>query len=361
MRILNLLPDQGGGIESYYEKLRPHLDGGVEYFVCGKRPGEHSLVQQAKRLLTDYLLYWIRLRSKNYDLVVVNPSLETKGILREGLFILLASICDVKCIVFFHGWRPITENQIEHTWMNLFMSTYGIRTSAVIVLADTIRKKLIGWGLRQNIYLECTVVDDQVSAHDVRSYIEERLSTIAWRILFLARIGKSKGIYEALDTFKLLVRRHPEMELMIAGDGEELANVKQAVVRDLIPNVTFYGYVRGVRKDDLYRKAHCYLLPSYTEGMPNTVLEAMAFGLPVITRPVGGIKDFFENGRHGFATWSLDPLRFAAFIETLHTDRRLWKEISFNNRNFALSRFLASDAAQRLESIYREVIGRKKI
>ena len=89
--------------------------------------------------------------------------------------------------------------------------------------------------------------------------------------------------------------------------------------------------------------------------MPNSVLEAMAFGLPIITRPVGGIADFFENSHHGFITKSRDPSVFANYIEKLISNKVLYKKSSLYNYKYAQENFLASKVAKVLEKIYREV------
>ena len=122
-----------------------------------------------------------------------------------------------------------------------------------------------------------------------------------------------------------------------------------------IPNVTFTGYVSGQEKSKLFETAHVFCFPSYGEGMPNVVIEAMAFGLPVVTRRVGGLADFFEDGEHGFFTSSKEPNVFADFIEELLVNQQLYEKISLNNYHYAKSNFLASSAASRLEEIYRAV------
>jgi glycosyltransferase involved in cell wall biosynthesis len=89
--------------------------------------------------------------------------------------------------------------------------------------------------------------------------------------------------------------------------------------------------------------------------MPNTVVEAMGFGLPVITRLEGGMVDFFRNGVHGYATHSKDPRVFTDFMQTVLGDRELYRTMALNNFNFAQTHFKASQAARRLESIYAAV------
>jgi glycosyltransferase involved in cell wall biosynthesis len=120
-------------------------------------------------------------------------------------------------------------------------------------------------------------------------------------------------------------------------------------------NVVFSGYVSGEEKDRLFKTSHMFCMPTYYEGFPNVVVEAMAVGLPVITRWVGGLKDFFENGKHGFITESKDPRVFAEFMRRLIDDRELYRRISLGNYEFARKHFLASSAAGRLQEIYRAV------
>jgi glycosyltransferase involved in cell wall biosynthesis len=89
--------------------------------------------------------------------------------------------------------------------------------------------------------------------------------------------------------------------------------------------------------------------------MPNAVLEAMAFGLPVVTRAVGGIRDFFEDGRMGFVTESRDPAVFAGFLARLVADPALRASMGRYNREYARGRFAASVVAARLLEIYAQV------
>jgi glycosyltransferase involved in cell wall biosynthesis len=138
----------------------------------------------------------------------------------------------------------------------------------------------------------------------------------ALKILFLARVEKAKGIYEAVDAFRIVQAKHSSVCLTIAGDGSELKSVKEYVRAQNIEGITFLGWVRGPSKLEAFAKADVYLFPTHHgEGMPNSVLEAMACGLPVVTRPVGGVRDFFENGRMGFLTEGKEPQVLASLLE----------------------------------------------
>jgi glycosyltransferase involved in cell wall biosynthesis len=91
--------------------------------------------------------------------------------------------------------------------------------------------------------------------------------------------------------------------------------------------------------------------------MATSVLEAMSYGLPVITRPVGGIADFFQDGTMGFLTESCDPAVLAALTERLIVDPTLRLHIGAFNRRYAREHFAASVVAQRIQRIYLAVGG----
>ena len=99
------------------------------------------------------------------------------------------------------------------------------------------------------------------------------------------------------------------------------------------------------------KEADLYLFPTFhAEGMPTSVLEAMAFGLPVITRPVGGLQDFFVDGKMGRLIDSLDPNDFASVIMDYIQSPIDVKRISLFNHEYALEHFMASIVAKKLEN-----------
>jgi len=355
-RILNLLPeDRGGGIESYYEQLKRYFTVPVTYFLVGRRRLEKGKLNQLSRLISDYRHFSQILDEKQHNLVVVNPSLDPKGIVRDGIFLLIARWKSIKTIVFFHGWREPLAGLIEKYFQGLFRFVYG-QTDTVVVLSEQIKRILISWGFRQPIHVEVTVIsDDILDGFSFEEALLKRRESRRWRILFLSRILRQKGIYETIDAWAKLKDKYP-IDLLIAGDGEDLEDVKAYVRSRNLNQVSFCGYVVGGEKDRIFKDAHLYCLPSYTEGMPVAVVEAMAYGLPVVTRWVGRLPEFFINGEHGFATNSKDPSVLKDLIERIYKDKKLYRKISSNNHSFAKSNFLASKAALRLKKIYASAV-----
>ena len=120
------------------------------------------------------------------------------------------------------------------------------------------------------------------------------------RLLFLGEIGKRKGVYDLLQAIsndREYFARH--LELRIGGNLEE--EKLQAFIRDhnLDDFVTFMGWVSGNKKTECLEWAHIYILPSFNEGLPIGILEAMSYRMPIISTPVGGIPEVVIPGCNG--------------------------------------------------------------
>jgi glycosyltransferase involved in cell wall biosynthesis len=290
---------------------------------------------------------------RKYDLIHLNPTLDFKALIRDGVYHFIAKkIFRKKTIVFFRGWEASTEKNIEKNFIKIFRVFFNF--DYALVLASSFRDKLISWGFKSDIIsLETTVFDD---AFLEQFAIMRRVKGIGLRerirLLFLARIEKGKGICETINAVKMLSTVHPEVHLVVAGDGSFIDEAQRLAYEVLGNRVTFLGHVSGEKKKDVLLSSDIYIFPSYSEGMPTSVLEAMAFGLPVVTRPVGGLKDFFINGEHGFISESKEPEVIASLIEKIILDKDLWKRMSINAHEYAKEKFIASKVTQRIEKIY---------
>lgn len=347
--------DDPGGISNYFAILKNRFLINAVYIEVGRRTNEKGLMRSLRRLIIDYARFIKTLRNERLDLVHINISLNTKGVIRDGVFIFLSKIYKIKVLVFFHGWDKSFDKKLKGMFLWVFKRIY-ISSSAFIVLAVDFKNQLMKWGFNQPIFIESTLVDDDLlSGFDIYEKIERRINEKRIKILFLARIIKEKGIYETVDALALLQKEYPNIDLIVAGEGEERGLVGHYVKKKNIQNVYFTGYVTGERKQKIFQDAYLYCLPSYQEGMPTSLLEALSFGLPIITQPVGGIVDFFENGKNGFVTKSREPARIAEYIEKLIMEKNLYRQISLNNYLLAKEKYLASEGVKRLENIYKKL------
>lgn len=119
------------------------------------------------------------------------------------------------------------------------------------------------------------------------------------KMVFLGRIGDRKGIFDLIETLKQHVDiTRSKIELIIGGDGE-IAKLKNEI-RESALNIKYVGWVKGHEKDALMKNSDIFVLPSYDEGLPISILEALSFKKPVIATNVGGIPRIVKHEQNGF-------------------------------------------------------------
>lgn len=139
------------------------------------------------------------------------------------------------------------------------------------------------------------------------------------RLLFVGRIVKSKGVEDCIKVFLRLKKNFPDIELVVCGNGSDKPMLlkKYGNERGLI----FKGFVHRSKLSDIYSSSDILLLPSYSEGMPNVVLEAMACRLPVVASETGEIPHLLGNGK-GALIFPGDLDELLAAVKTMIVDEK---------------------------------------
>ncbi len=174
-------------------------------------------------------------------------------------------------------------------------------------------------------------------------------------VLFLGDFSPRKGVRDLLAAAPAVVQQQPTVRFVIAG-GQPPADVA-AQAAALGAAVHFPGFVRGAEKLRWLQEASLLVLPSYAEGLPVALLEAMAAGLPVVTTPVGGVGDFFVQGVNGLLVSPGDLPALASAMIHLLNDDQLRRTMGQHNRQQALEQFATPQYARRLLALYEEVAG----
>lgn len=183
--------------------------------------------------------------------------------------------------------------------------------------------------------------------------MEDVKSRVRGQLLFLGRLEQKKGIYDLLEAIALLRFRHPEIRLLCGGDGEIEQVRKCTHDLGIEEHVLLLGWIRGGEKDALLASSAAYILPSYKEGLPMGLLEAMASGLPVVSTAVGGIPDAVDDGREGFLVSPGDVRALAEAIGRILEDDELRERLGSAARAKVDATFSADCLLPQLEEIYR--------
>jgi glycosyltransferase involved in cell wall biosynthesis len=344
-------PNKSGGVANYYKTLLGNFSFNVEYFIQGSRTDKDGFFNDLNRLVSDYKVFKKQIIENKYDLIVLNPSMDFKSVVRDSKFIQLSKkYSTAKLVLFWRGFiLDFFDKYIEKRFTKLFERVF-FKADAHIVLGSVFKERLRNIGCTAPIYCETTIVGNDFFKKSPKYFSQERFN-----ILFLARVEKTKGIYEAVDAYRIVKKSYAAATLTIAGNGFEFEDAKNHVEKNKISDVFFLGDVRGEAKVNALENADVYLFPSYFEGMPNSVLEAMGMGIPVVTTNVGGLADFFKNEKMGYITDSLKPEDLAACVEKLFADLELRKQISKTNIQYAKENFSMEVVLKRLENVFSEV------
>jgi len=329
-----------GGVANHYLGLKPYWNENIKYNTIGKR--------QEKDTSGKYYLPWdiIKFISKvifwRPDAVLLNPSFRRTAMVRDIIFLLISSVMKQKTFVFFHGWDKEYANRQNKKRLIKILN----HTSGIFVLANEFKDELLMMGIKVPIFHGTTKVDDKLTEG---FNIDDRNGKIN-TLLFLSRVEIEKGVLIAIDTFKILKQKYPALKFKITGNGKALSKSKEYVKNNNIKDIEFTGALWGKKLIESFSSSDVYIFPSFAEGMPTSVLEAMAFGLPVVTRKVGGLADFFENDKMGYITESFEPKVFAREIDKLIKSPERCREISRYNYHYAKENFMASKVAKYIES-----------
>jgi glycosyltransferase involved in cell wall biosynthesis len=155
----------------------------------------------------------------------------------------------------------------------------------------------------------------------------------AFTVVITRNLEPIYGLETAIRALALAHEEIPDIQLKIAGSGPQLQELEQLVdVLKLGNSVTFLGRLERDAIVDLYHSADAMLNPARVDNMPNSVLEAMACALPVISTNVGGVPFIVEHGRTALLVASDDEVAMAQAILTLCKDKALQASLAKNGR-----------------------------
>lgn len=174
-------------------------------------------------------------------------------------------------------------------------------------------------------------------------------------ILYAGTINERKGYSDLIQAFAKIATKYPDWKVVFAGNGEVEEGEQLAGQLGISGQVEFAGWVSGEKKDTLFRRASIFCLPSYAEGFPMAVLDAWAYGLPVVTTPVGGIPDVAKDGENMLLFSPGDIDRLAENIDKLISDKELRCRISNASKEFAKGKFNINTINKQLGEIYASI------
>ena len=174
-------------------------------------------------------------------------------------------------------------------------------------------------------------------------------------VLYSGRLDARKGVEDFVSCARYVCREKPEVKFVVAGDGPLSTNMKRWVhTANLAANFRFTGFVNQKTLLQYYREASVYVLPSFYEGMPLTLLEAMSCGTPCIATNVPGSSEVVINNVTGFLVSPGNPSQLAEATLKLLKDEQLRKEMGMKARKRVLEYYDWNITVDKLEGLYKQ-------
>ena len=244
--------------------------------------------------------------------------------------------------VFYENASSLVKGCVRHFVNN---------TDCLIVLSDWWKDYFEKTFQPQRI----CIVPNIVSATQVQDITYERSGRI--KFLFLGKIGDKKGVYDLLEVLR---DYRDELEgkylLELGGNGE--TEKLQALISEyqLEDSVKFLGFITGTEKEKLLRTADVNILPSYHEGLPITILEAMSYGLPIISTKVGGIPEIVLPHKNGLLIEAGDQKAIYEAIKFFTDQPDKIKEYGGRSYEIVAQRYFPKPVTDALAQVYNELL-----
>lgn len=273
-------------------------------------------------------------KEKNIEWIYYPISTEKWSFIRDALLIkILSYYVGKKIILHFHGTgirdlynkNLLLKKIVHHTLAN---------ASGYIVLGNRLKKDI------------CMSADENLI-----QVVPNGIETVKWvpilsasnkktnitRLLYLSYLRRSKGIVTTIEGINVLVNKYNYKNILLTVAGEWREPHTKAQVEKFIKNNNLDKYIRFVGerinqdKWNLFKNSDIFLFPTIHEAFGLVNLEAMQFGLPIITTNVGAIPEFIKDGVNGFIIEPNDPEALAEKVDLLIKDKETANLIRENN------------------------------
>lgn len=317
----------------------------VCYLNSYERPG----VVLQLRVVASALVKFLRLLITGKVALLHVHSASRGSFWRKSIFCAVARAFRVPYIFHMHSGEFPVFVRNECGFLARWWVSYTLRNACCVIALTS------SWRAELEILIpgsKVVVVGNPVVISEALSIRSEK----PLNILFLGRLREKKGVFDLVKAIPCVLESVPEAIFTIAGDGDLEGVAKQAQILGVNHAVNLPGWVNGEAKDALLAAADVLVLPSYFEGLPICILEAMAAGVPVVSTAVGGIPEALENGTCGALVSPGDVEALACEIITCLLDRdtteHVRKQAFLRANNF----YSVSTIMGSLGTLYRDSI-----
>ena len=280
----------------------------------------------------------------DFDIIHIHMA-SRRSTYRKIKYIKIAKKHNKKIVLHVHGGgfkkfydEECTTSQRKHIrrWLK--------EVDRIIVLSDVWKEyfnKILN-------YEKIEVIYNGVKANNIKYNFDKKD-----KLLFVGRINKEKGIYDLLEAMKIIIERFPKIELNVCGTGDNLQKIIKKL--NLTTNINLKGWLNKKEIDEEMKNSTIFILPSYYEAMPMSILEAMSHGNAVISTRVGSIPTIIKDKNNGILINPGNKDELLTSIYQLLENKKLKEKISKNALKTISNKFSIDINIEKLVEIYENI------
>ncbi|MEP7070356.1 MAG: glycosyltransferase family 4 protein [Usitatibacter sp.] len=362
--ILLLGPHRGAvsGVSTHVNLLMDSSladDFEVVHFQVGSEGRDENAFTRLARLVLSPIFLTATIIFRRVSLVHVNTSLNSRAYWRDIGYVAVAKLLGARVVYQVHGGELPQRFFAGKKLLTAFLRFTLKAPDLVLVLAQLELEAYRNFVPEQRVVALPNGIDCRPFG---AAPVFETQPGQPLRLVYIGRLAREKGLYETLQGMRLAHELGVDARLVIAGNGAEESRLRRyAQALGIAARICFVGPVFGNDKVKLLAGADVMILPSYSEGLPYALLEAMAAGIPVITTPVGAIPDVVTDGIHGFLVPARDGKAIAGSLALMAGDRERLGWMSRACRRRVRAAFSIERLAQELSLHYAQLCGHAQV
>ncbi len=353
--ITSVPPEAKGGIvalqQVLYEEPAYEKFDTIIFPVASANPFDERLFRRIVRILAKITEFTILLlRDRSIRIVHINTAYDPRSRFRDALFVLASRLLRRNIVLQIHQQIEADNNRIL-AWLTRYI--YPL-SNKILVFSSESKKKLADMVSEERIEIIPNAVNVRDFRNEDKTFKKDlSIPSEGKIVLFLSRLIRQKGVYDLIEAIGRVIRENGNVYFIFAGDGPERHQMETTCTQNGIGTaVRFTGHIPYRDVIRAFSCADVFVLPSYSEGMPMVILQALAAGVPIISTRVGAIADIVKDGVNGFLVEPHAPEQLAKKILFLIDRQDLMKRIGDANIQLAVTEFDRNVLIRRFEHLY---------
>ena len=337
--------------EYFKEKNHPHIILDLASKNLRQRVGSFTF-SRLFEMITCIINYFRYLNKINRIYLLVGVSL--MGFIRDSVFILTAGFLKKNIILHVHsGGYGVFYNK-QNSVLKYFIKIVLNKVDKIIVLGDLLKQQ---FDFDKRLSNKLVVIENCAVQNEEALKIKNKTLSSPVKIIYLSNMIESKGYMDCLNACKELNKNNLKYEFHFCGafvnHALNDANSSEASEKSFLSKINndefkekvfYHNVIKGKAKHQLLSKMHIFILPTYYEweGQPISIIEAMQYGLIIITTKFRGIPELVTNGRNGFFVDKKNPADISKSIISICNSIDEYSEMSHYSRTDYLNKFTQS-------------------